>query len=103
MRRCLDCPAIGAWRRGRCPTHDRARDKARGTKAQRGYGPEHQRERRRIQRLIDAGEDVRCWRCGIQLTGHDWHLDHDDDRSRYRGPACAPCNLHLAGRAAHGG
>ena len=102
---CLEpgCPTLGRWKRGRCPTHDRARDKARGTRQARGYDADHDRTRASIQARIDAGEDVRCWRCKTRLAGRSWHLDHDDDRARYRGPACIPCNLHLAGKAAHGG
>ena len=35
------CPALGAWKRGRCPEHERAADRDRGTPAERGYGREH--------------------------------------------------------------
>ena len=88
--------------RGLCPTHRRQRDQDRGTREQRGYGREHTQERTKIQNLINAGSAVHCHRCGVRLVGHDWHLDHTPDRDGYRGPACATCNLHLAGRARHG-
>jgi hypothetical protein len=85
--------------RGRCPQHRREWDKARGTRTNRGYGPDHQRLRATWQARIDAGEHITCWRCGTTLTGRTWHLGHDDhDRATYRGPECAPCNLSAAGR-----
>ena len=98
------CPTLvdqGAYR-GLCPTHRKERDAARGSRTDRGYGADHQRARRAWQRRIDAGEPVRCWRCGALVAGTDWHLDHTSERDGYRGPACTSCNLHLAGRARHG-
>lgn len=98
------CPTlvdVDAYR-GLCDDHRKQRDRDRGTKAERGYGPEHDAERRRIQALMDAGLTIRCWRCHAALIGRNWHLDHADDRTGYRGPACPDCNLHLAGRARHG-
>lgn len=97
------CPTLVSQgsRGGRCTTHQRAADKARGTSRERGYGAEHHALKRHWQARIDSGESVTCWRCGVQLVGTDWHLDHTDDRSGYRGPACAHCNLQLAGQAAH--
>ena len=35
------CPEIGAWERGRCPTHEKAADLKRGTPTARGYGRAH--------------------------------------------------------------
>lgn len=103
VRVCLEpgCPARGAWTRGRCPTHAREYDRGRGTRQERGYGAKHDRERSRIQARIDAGDPVTCWRCGVRLVGREWHLDHSSDRLSYRGPACVPCNLGLAGKARH--
>lgn len=83
--------------RGRCPPCNRAAAKARGTKAELGWGWEHRKARAQIQAQIDSGETVRCWRCDVVLVGHAWSLDHTDDRKGYRGPACTPCNLELAG------
>lgn len=66
---------------------------ARGSTPQRGYGYRHRQMRAGWQRRIDAGEDVRCWRCGEPITGQDWDLGHDDnDRSIYRGPECVGGN-----------
>ena len=98
------CPALvdrGAYR-GLCPTHRKERDAARGSRADRGYGADHQRARRAWQRRIDAGEPVRCWRCGALVAGTDWHLGHSDaDRSITHGPECAGCNLRAAGVGSH--
>lgn len=100
-RVCIEpgCPTITD--RTRCPEHERAKDKARGTRRERGYDATHDRTRRAILTQINAGERITCWRCGIRL-GTDFHLDHTSDRSGYRGPSCPACNLHLAGKAAHG-
>jgi hypothetical protein len=35
------------------------------------------------------------------LLGQQWHLDHNDDRTGYRGPAHARCNTSAGGKAAH--
>jgi len=104
-RVCLDCPAIGPWTRGRCPTHDRARDKARGTRQARGYDAAHDREAKHWRDKVRAGELVLCWRCGLPITNpDDCHLGHDDhDRSVTRGPEHGrDCNLRAAGKARHG-
>lgn len=76
------------------------------TTTERGYGAEHQAERRRWQDLIDAGP-VPCSRrespnCTDTITTDDeWDLDHTDDRAGYRGPSCVPCNRSAGGRQAH--
>jgi hypothetical protein len=92
----------GAYK-GRCPACNRAVSKARGTRAEQGYGAEHRRERRAWQQRIDAGEVVCCWRCGERIVGA-FHLGHDDyDRSITHGPECALCNLSAAGKmSGHG-
>ena len=103
-RRCLDCPRIGAWKRGRCPDHARTQDYARGTPTQRGYGPAHQAESRRWKARVAAGELVICWRCDEPITDpDDCDLGHDDvDRTITRGPEHARrCNRAAAGRASH--
>lgn len=70
---------------------------ARPTTAGRGYGYEHQQERKRWKPLVDRGE-VSCGRCHrIIAPGTPWHLDHDDqDRSVYLGPAHRKCNIKAA-------
>jgi len=76
---------------GYCKEHQRP------SPSKRGYGKEHQQRRRTIATSIAAGQIVRCWRCDTILTS-DFHLDHSDDRSAYRGPACVSCNTSLAGK-----
>ena len=86
-RPCLDCPRIGEWKRGRCEQHERARDKARGTKAQRGYGSSvvvsplgcasYDATRAAYRRRMEAGERFACWRCGRPLAS-SWTLGHCD-------------------------
>lgn len=64
---------------------------------ERGYGPEHRRERRRWAGQVALG-NVACARCGRLIEpGTPWDLGHDDhDRTRYQGPEHARCN-RLAG------
>ena len=91
------CPAL--CESTRCPAHTRQRDKARGTRQQRGYDAEHDALRREYQRRMDDGETFTCWRpdCGRPIDPTHWHLGHDDhDRSTYRGPECPTCNLRAA-------
>lgn len=78
---------------GRCPTHRRERERARGSSTARGYGVEHQRERARWSPLVAQGV-VLCFRCGEMIPANaPWDLGHDDDnRSRYTGPEHVGCN-----------
>lgn len=103
MKVCLEpgCPTL--VRDGsRCPTHERARDRARGTRQQRGYGADHDRLRAEWAPKVATGT-IRCARCrGIIRADEPWDLGHDDhDRTRYRGPEHANCNRAAGGRAAH--
>lgn len=95
------CPVLTPTRR--CDTHTKTAEQARGTRQQRGYGKAHERERARWQANVEAGL-VTCSRCSERiLIGQAWHLDHDDhDRTKYRGPSHARCNVSAGGRAAHG-
>lgn len=99
-RVCLEpgCPTLTTG--ARCAPHRRARDKARGTRQERGYDADHDRLRAEWQRKLDAGLVAFCWRCKrTRIDPRNWHLGHDDaDRSLYRGPECPPCNLATAGR-----
>lgn len=87
MKVCVEpgCPVL--TKRTRCPEHERAKDRARGTRAERGYGAEHVARRKAWVPLVATG-NVRCWRCGEFIAaGAAWDLGHDDaDRARYRGP-----------------
>lgn len=70
-----------------------------GNTTERGYGAQHQQMRAKYQRVVDAGA-AECWRCGTPIKpGEAWHLGHDDnDRTKYRGVECPPCNLGTGGR-----
>ena len=102
-RRCIDCPNLGPWKRGRCPDHERARDKQRGTRQQRGYDAQHQATRASLVAQLDRVGWLTCWRCTRPITNaDDMHVGHDDhDRSLTRGPEHRLCNLSAAGRASH--
>lgn len=101
MKVCAEpgCPNIQA--ESRCPTHTRQRDRSRGTRTQRGYGADHARLRARWAPLVATGL-VACTRCHLLIgPGEPWHLDHTDDRTGYRGPSHARCNVSAGGKAAH--
>lgn len=97
------CPKL--TRKTRCSEHERAKDKARGTRQQRGYDAEYDAAHRDYQRRMDAGERFDCWRCPElgrpahivdPRPGH-WHLGHSNtDRSVIRGPQCPASNLATA-------
>ena len=77
----------------RCPTHTRAKDKARGTREQRGYGQAHRILRAKWARKVATGQ-VNCARCHKRISPLEaWHLDHTDDRTGYLGPSHAACNV----------
>ena len=96
------CPTLINTGERYCPTHQRETDRARGTTTERGYGAPHRALRAHWQTLITR-EPQPCTRCGQPITTRDtWHLDHDDnDRSKYRGPSHAACNMSAGGRLAH--
>ena len=87
---------------GRCPQCAPAKDRARGTRQQRGYGTAHTKLRAQWAPKVATGT-VTCWRCGKRIPpGSEWDLGHDDDdRTRYRGPEHLACNRSAAGKAAH--
>lgn len=101
MRVCSQpgCPTLTDQRR--CPQHTRATDRARGSRAARGYGREHDQLRKQWAPLVASGL-VQCTRCRLLITaGQAWHLDHNDDRTGYLGPSHARCNTAAGGRASH--
>ena len=63
------------------------------------YDRKHRAARARLAPTVAAG-GVPCSRCGRPiLPGQAWHLDHlDEDRTRYRGPSHALCNVRAGGR-----
>jgi len=91
------CPAL--TRKTRCHEHERANDKARGTRHERGYDAQHDAERARWAPLVATG-NVKCWRCRLHIAPDaPWDLGHDDrDRTVYRGPEHEACNRATAGR-----
>lgn len=92
------CPEIISTQRSYCDEHARYYELRRGTPKQRGYDKAHEKLRAEWQAKIDSGSTVRCWRCGTRLAERAWHLGHDHDRTRYRGPECIPCNTSSGGR-----
>lgn len=108
MKVCAEpgCPAL--TRGSRCPTHTRERDRARGTRQQRGYDAAHDRARTAWAPRVATGT-VRCASPHC-LRPHDplihpgeaWDLGHTEDRTAYRGPEHERCNRSEGGRAAHG-
>ena len=105
MRVCIDCPRLipaGT----RCTDCARTKDRARGTRQERGYNAAHDQLRRTYQRRMNHGETFQCWRCGDPINPELWHLGHDDnDRDTYRGPECPACSLasRTAGRISPNG
>lgn len=101
------CPTVVTS--GYCTPCARARDRARGTSTARGYGYRHQRLRGRLQARMDAGETFECWRCRRPIDPANWTLGHcDNDRTKYHGPECPPCDYATSGRTgcphhSHGG
>ncbi len=58
----------------------------------RGYGADHQAERRRLKPKVERGE-IDCTRCGEPIEpGEPWDLGHTDDRTGWTGPEHAACN-----------
>lgn len=73
----------------------------RPTTVMRGYGTPHRRVRRYFARLVASGQAV-CWRCSLPIDpAEDWHLGHDDKRTRWLGPEHALCNLRAAANKAN--
>ena len=65
------------------PDHRRAREKARGTAAQRGYDHTHQRTR---EQLLPEAYGQLCRYCGKRMWPHqNLVLAHTEDRRGYRG------------------
>lgn len=75
------CPVL--TKTTRCPEHTRAKDRARGTRQERGYDTEHERLR---AELLPQAYGRRCIYCGERMWPHQHlDLDHTDDRKGYRG------------------
>lgn len=73
----------------------------RRTTTERGYGAEHQAEKKRLRPSVDAGQAY-CAEvvCLEERDGRGrwippdtpWDLAHTEDRASYRGPAHERCN-----------
>lgn len=95
----IGCPEL-TDRGGKCQTHRAEAEAKRPIRQVRGYDAKHDRERRRVARLVRRG-GVTCARCGQPIApDDDWHLDHTDDRAGYLGPSHAKCNTSAAGKKA---
>ena len=98
MRVCAQpgCPTLipAGTRGGRCATHERQADRARGTRQERGYDAAYDRQRRADVNRMSAGAVLTCWRCERVVMPHDYSLEHcDDDRTVIHGPEHLACNL----------
>lgn len=70
----------------------------RASTTDRGYGAEHQAERKRWEPAVNAGQ-VTCNRCNLQIEPQTpWDLGHNDDRTAWTGPEHQDCNRR-AGQA----
>jgi len=85
LKRCLerDCPTLTPTTR--CPTHTRAKDRARGTTTQRGYGKEHAALRAHL--VATYHPDDPCPKCGLPLGPDPSMLDlgHTEGRKGWTG------------------
>lgn len=95
MRVCSEPDCHRLQIESRCFEHRRVREQARGTRQQRGYDADYDRQRLDLWVRLLAGEVFHCWRCGRVVMPHDFSLGHcDDDRSVIHGPEhLVACNL----------
>lgn len=77
------------------------------TTVERGYGREHNQQRRKYQRQLDAGQQFVCARVALDdcthpddliTAGTRWDLGHTEDRSAWTGPEHVDCNRRAGGR-----
>lgn len=82
-----------------CLEHRRGKEQARGTRQQRGYDVEHDRERARWAPKVNTGT-VPCRRCRELIPANTpWDLGHPDaDCPRPRAPEHQACNRAVNGR-----
>lgn len=110
-RLCIDCSCLvrnvgGGYSTTRCDPC-RAKQRAgvlarRGGTAQRGYGSAHQRARRKaIAALVDGDPCSRCGGPMYRVDARTLQLDHNDERTGYRGLAHGPCNERAGAQTAN--
>lgn len=87
-----------------CQDHEREYERQRGNSNQRGYGSAHQAERTQwVKRIAILGQ-IQCATCPTQIKpGQPFDLGHTNDRQRYIGPQCLPCNRSDGGRRGRAG
>ena len=95
------CPKVanGSY----CTEHNREKERARGSREERGYGHAHRELRKAFIPEHQAGTLI-CWRCREIIPPNEpFDLGHDDeDRTIYRGAEHARrCNRAAAGRKSH--
>lgn len=83
-QRCPSGQLVDANSRTRCCAEcARVRDKARGSREERGYGAEHKATR---AALLPDAYGTPCIYCGNRMWPHEnLVLDHTEDRTGYRG------------------
>lgn len=93
------CGKLIAKGQSRCPKHERDRDRARGTRVERGYDNDHTLARAEWAPLVATGT-VDCRRCGHRIPATaPWDLGHPDaDCPKPRAPEHRRCNRGTAGR-----
>lgn len=84
--KCPPCQGIATQKRN-----------ARAPRAQRGYDAAHDRERKRWEPVVAAGNGWCAQPTCLEPTryippGTPWDLAHNEDRTGWRGPAHARCN-----------
>jgi hypothetical protein len=89
----------------RARERERLRKRRRPTPKERGYDAAFKRERRRVAKVVEAGNAL-CARCGepirlVNLRPEPWDLGHNDlDRTIISGPEHRACNRATAKHAA---
>lgn len=89
------CPVMVTGGHSRCDDCRRAYERKRGSKAERGYDAEFQREKRKLK----ATNPTHCEHCGYPFTeqrlmqaGHAVAVRHGGSAEDGLKPHCVPCN-----------
>lgn len=104
MKVCAEPGCHELTNKTRCPDCTRDRERARGTRQQRGYDAEYDQQRAADVQAMAAGEVLHCWRCGHVVRPDEYSLGHcDDDRRIIHGPEhLRRCNLaNTRGNCSH--
>lgn len=104
MKVCAEanCPELTTTTR--CPGHTKAKDKARGTRQERGYDRAYDLHREREARKVASGKAT-CWQCHLRISPLEpWDDGHcDNDRATIHGAQHRACNRDVTslGDCAH--